>query len=249
MIRIRDIKKSFDDNSVLRGVSLDVNDGETLVILGKSGGGKSVLLKMIIGLVQPDAGSILVDDREIVGMPYPRLRELRHDFGFLFQSAALFDSLTVKGNIALAFHRRDRVSGLEIEDRIRRALEMVGLEKVADAMPASLSGGMRKRVGLARAIAPSPRYVLYDEPTTGLDVETADEINLLMNELRSKLGVTSVAVTHDIHSAFVIGDRFAVLDDGKMVMTGTRDELEKSLNEDVQKYISSSLLPSRAGQK
>jgi phospholipid/cholesterol/gamma-HCH transport system ATP-binding protein len=249
MIRVRDISKSFDGNVVLRGVSFDVRDRETFVILGKSGGGKSVLLKTIIGLVQPDAGSIMVDDREIVGMAYPRLRELRYDFGFLFQSAALFDSLTVSENIALALQRRREVSSREIEDRVRHALEMVGLETVAEVMPASLSGGMRKRVGLARAIAPDPRYVLFDEPTTGLDVETADEINLLLNDLRGKLGVTSIVVTHDIHSAFLIGDRFAVLDGGTMVMTGTRDELEKTLNEDVRKYISSSLSPSRTGQK
>jgi phospholipid/cholesterol/gamma-HCH transport system ATP-binding protein len=249
MIRVRDISKSFDGNAVLRGVSFDVNDAETLVILGKSGGGKSVLLKMIIGLVQPDAGSILVDDREIVGMPYTRLRELRYEFGVLFQSAALFDSLTVRENIALALQRRVRISEREIDSRVRRALEMVDLGSVAGAMPASLSGGMRKRVGLARAIAPSPRYILYDEPTTGLDVETADDINLLMNELRGKLGVTSIAVTHDIHSAFVIGDRFAVLDGGKMLITGTRDELEKTQNEDVRKYLSSSLSTSRTDQK
>jgi phospholipid/cholesterol/gamma-HCH transport system ATP-binding protein len=249
MIRVRDIKKSFDAQAVLRGVSFDVNDRETLVILGKSGGGKSVLLKMIVGLVQPDAGSILVDDREIVGMPYARLREIRYEFGFLFQSAALFDSLTVRENIALAFHRRVKISARETEERVRLALEMVGLETAVDAMPSSLSGGMRKRVGLARAIAPSPRYVLYDEPTTGLDVETADEINLLINDLRGKLGVTSIAVTHDIHSAFVIGDRFAVLDEGKMLITGTRDELERSQDEDVRKYLSSSLSTSRTGHK
>jgi phospholipid/cholesterol/gamma-HCH transport system ATP-binding protein len=226
---------------VLRGVSLDVRDRETMVVLGKSGGGKSVLLKTIIGLIVPDSGSVLVDGREVVGMPYDELRELRCEFGFLFQSAALFDSLTVGENIALALQRQQAVSGGEIEERVRSALGLVGLESTERAMPASLSGGMRKRVGLARAIAPSPRYMLYDEPTSGLDVETADEINLLINDLRGKLGVTSIVVTHDIHSAFLVGDRFAVLDEGRMLITGTRDDLERSADEDVRKYISSSL--------
>jgi phospholipid/cholesterol/gamma-HCH transport system ATP-binding protein len=248
MIQVCDIRKSFDGVPVLRGVSFDVRDRETMVVLGKSGGGKTVLLKTIIGLLQPDAGSILVDGREVVGMPYPLLRELRFEFGFLFQGAALFDSLTVGENIALALQRRRKISRGEVKDRIHAALEMVGLGSVAGVIPSSLSGGMRKRVGLARAIAPSPRYILYDEPTSGLDVETADEINLLMNDLRGKLGVTSIVVTHDIHSAFLVGDRFAVLNDGVMVMTGTRDELEKTMDEDVRKYISSSLSPSRTGR-
>jgi phospholipid/cholesterol/gamma-HCH transport system ATP-binding protein len=241
MIRLGDIRKSFDGRPVLRGVSLDVRDRETMVVLGKSGGGKSVLLKTIIGLIVPDSGSVLVDGREVVGMPYDELRELRCEFGFLFQSAALFDSLTVGENIALALQRQQAVSGGEIEERVRSALGLVGLESTERAMPASLSGGMRKRVGLARAIAPSPRYMLYDEPTSGLDVETADEINLLINDLRGKLGVTSIVVTHDIHSAFLVGDRFAVLDEGRMLITGTRDDLERSADEDVRKYISSSL--------
>ncbi len=243
MIQVRDIHKSFDGKVVLRGASFDVKDKETLVILGKSGGGKSVLLKTIIGLVEPDAGSILVDEREVVGMAYPQLRKLRYEFGFLFQGAALFDSLSVKENIALALRRRLPVDEREIEDQVRHALELVGLGAVAEAMPAHLSGGMRKRVGLARAIAPRPRYILYDEPTTGLDVETADGINVLLNVLRGKLGVTSIVVTHDIRSAFFVGDRFAVLDRGTMVLTGTRDELERSTDEDVRKYISSSLSP------
>jgi phospholipid/cholesterol/gamma-HCH transport system ATP-binding protein len=249
MIRVRNVQKKFDDTPVLRSVSFDVEDRETFVILGKSGGGKSVLLKTIIGLVQPEAGSILVDEREVVGMPYPRLRALRQEFGFLFQGAALFDSLTVRENIALAFHRRTRMGEREIKEGVMYALRMVGLEKAAEAMPASLSGGMRKRVGLARAIAANPHYILFDEPTTGLDVETADGINLLLNDLRAKLGVTSIVVTHDIHSAFLIGDRFAILDGGTILMAGTREELQNTRNEDVRKYISSSLSPSRASEK
>jgi len=250
MITIRDIRKSFDERPVLRGVNIDVRDRETLVVLGRSGGGKSVMLKMILGLVKPDSGSISVDGSDVLLMTYPRLRELRFKFGFLFQGAALFDSLSVGENVALALRRgraKDELelNEAEIADRVSYALEVVGLENTELAMPANLSGGMKKRVGLARAIVPSPRYMLYDEPTTGLDMETADEINVLINDLRTKLGVTSIVVTHDIHSAFVVGDRFAILDGGRTLMTGTRTEIENSDNEDVRKYISSSLSTSR----
>jgi phospholipid/cholesterol/gamma-HCH transport system ATP-binding protein len=250
MITIRDIWKSFDEHPILRGVSIDVRDRETLVVLGRSGGGKSVMLKIILGLLKPDRGSISVDGSDVLSMTYPRLRELRFKFGFLFQGAALFDSLTVGENVALAL-RRGRatheleLSEAEIAERVSYALDVVGLKNTERAMPANLSGGMKKRVGLARAIVPSPRYMLYDEPTTGLDMETADEINVLINDLRTKLGVTSIVVTHDIHSAFVVGDRFAILDGGKTLMTGTRTEIENSTDDDVRKYISSSLSTAR----
>ena len=250
MITIRDIRKSFDERPILRGVNIDVRDRETLVVLGRSGGGKSVMLKMILGLLKPDSGSINVDGSDVLSMTYPRLRELRFKFGFLFQGAALFDSLTVGDNVALALRRgraKDELelNEAEIADRVSYALEVVGLKNTERAMPANLSGGMKKRVGLARAIVPSPRYILYDEPTTGLDMETADEINVLITDLRKRLGVTSIVVTHDIHSAFVVGDRFAILDGGKTLMTGTRTEIENTTNEDVRKYISSSLSTSR----
>ena len=250
MITIRDIWKSFDERPILRGVSIDVRDRETLVVLGRSGGGKSVMLKIILGLLKPDAGSISVDGSDVLSMTYPRLRELRFKFGFLFQGAALFDSLTVGENVALALRRgraKDELelNETEIAERVSYALDVVGLKNTERAMPANLSGGMKKRVGLARAIVPSPRYMLYDEPTTGLDMETADEINVLINDLRTKLGVTSIVVTHDIHSAFVVGDRFAILDGGKTLMTGTRTEIENSTDDDVRKYISSSLSTSR----
>jgi phospholipid/cholesterol/gamma-HCH transport system ATP-binding protein len=231
-------------------VNIDVRDRETLVVLGRSGGGKSVMLKMIVGLLKPDSGSITVDGSDVLSMTYPRLRELRFKFGFLFQGAALFDSLTVGENVALALRRgraKDELelNEVEIAERVSYALDVVGLKNTERALPSNLSGGMKKRVGLARAIVPSPRYMLYDEPTTGLDMETADEINVLINDLRTKLGVTSIVVTHDIHSAFVVGDRFAILDGGKTLMTGTRAEIENSTNEDVRKYISSSLSTSR----
>jgi phospholipid/cholesterol/gamma-HCH transport system ATP-binding protein len=241
MITVDHIHKSFDGTAVLRGVSFAVADGETLVVLGRSGCGKSVLLKMIIGLMKPDAGAIVVDGENVVDLDYRRLQTLRLQFGFLFQSAALFDSLTVGDNIALALRRERNLTEEEIRIRVREALELVGLGSIEDAMPSRLSGGMRKRVGLARAIVSRPRYVLYDEPTTGLDLATADDISLLINDLRTKLGVTSIVVTHDIHSAFIVGGRFAILDGGVTLMTGTRQELEHSSDEDVRKYIASSL--------
>ena len=241
MIRIQNIWKQFGEKQVLRGISFDVLDKETTVVLGRSGGGKSVLLKMIIGLIKPDSGSIEVDGKNVVTMNYKELRALRFKFGFLFQGAALFDSMTVGENIALSLRRHTGWTEKEIKESLQYALHIVGLDNIEHIMPSSLSGGMKKRVGLARAIALTPRYVLYDEPTTGLDMETADGINLLIKEMRTKLGITSIVVTHDIHSAFVVGDRFAVLENGVTLMTGTRDEIQNSGNEEVQKYINSSL--------
>jgi len=241
MIRIKNIWKKFGEKQVLRGVTFDVLNKETTVVLGRSGGGKSVLLKMIIGLIKPDAGSIEVDGKDVTAMTYKELRGLRFKFGFLFQGAALFDSMTVGENIALSLRRHTGWTDREIKESLQYALHVVGLDNVEHVMPSSLSGGMKKRVGLARAIALTPRYVLYDEPTTGLDMETADGINLLIKEMRMKLGITSIVVTHDIHSAFVVGDRFAVLENGAALMTGTRDELQNSTDEEVRKYINSSL--------
>ena len=241
MIHIENIWKKFGDKQVHRGISFDVQDKETTVVLGRSGGGKSVLLKMIIGLVKPDSGSIEVDGKDVSKMSYKELRALRFKFGFLFQGAALFDSMSVGENIALSLRRHTGWTEGEIAESIKYALHVVGLDNVEDVMPSSLSGGMKKRVGLARAIALTPRYVLYDEPTTGLDMETADGINMLIKEMRTKLGITSIVVTHDIHSAFVVGDRFVVLDQGTTLMSGTREEIQKSENEEVRKYINSSL--------
>jgi phospholipid/cholesterol/gamma-HCH transport system ATP-binding protein len=241
VIRIQNIWKKFGDNPVHRGITFDVLDKQTTVVLGRSGGGKSVLLKLIIGLLKPDAGSIEVDGKDVTKMSYKELRTVRFKFGFLFQGAALFDSMTVGENISLALRRHTGWNEKQITESIRYALHVVGLDSVEHLMPSSLSGGMKKRVGLARAIALTPRYILYDEPTTGLDMETADGINLLINEMRTKLGITSIVVTHDIHSAFVVGDRFAVLENGITLMTGTRDEIQNSEHEEVRKYINSSL--------
>ncbi|MEW5797492.1 MAG: ATP-binding cassette domain-containing protein [Bacteroidota bacterium] len=241
MIMIQNIWKSFGDKEVHKGVNLTVSDNETTVILGRSGGGKSVLLKMIIGLIKPDSGSITVDGKEVTTMTFKQLQRLRFKFGFLFQGAALFDSMTVGENIELALRRHSDYKDVDIRDRVKYALSLVKLENVEHLMPSSISGGMKKRVGLARAIALTPKYMLYDEPTTGLDVETADGINLLINELKKNLGVTSLVVTHDIHSAFVVGDRFAIFENGQFIMTGTKDDIRNSSNPEVRKYIESDI--------
>lgn len=241
MITIQNIYKSFGEKQVHRGVNLNVRDGETTVILGKSGGGKSVLLKMIIGLLKPDSGSIMVDGKEVTTMSFRQLQRLRMKFGFLFQGAALFDSMTVGENIELALRRHGDLKNSDLQERVQYALSLVKLENVEHLMPSSISGGMKKRVGLARAIALTPKYMLYDEPTTGLDVETADGINMLINELKQSLGVTSLVVTHDIHSAFVVGDRLAIFENGQFIMTGTKEEIRSSTNPEVRKYIESEI--------
>jgi phospholipid/cholesterol/gamma-HCH transport system ATP-binding protein len=241
MIQLTNIWKRFGEKQVHQGVNLEVRDHETLVILGRSGGGKSVLLKMIIGLLKPDSGSIAVDGKEVTTLTYKQLQRLRFKFGFLFQGAALFDSMTVGQNIELALRRHSDFKDADIEERVKYALELVKLKNVEHLMPSNISGGMKKRVGLARAIALTPKYMLYDEPTTGLDVETADGINLLINELKTTLGVTSIVVTHDIHSAFVIGDRFAIFENGQFIMTGTKDDIRNSPNPEVRKYIESEI--------
>jgi phospholipid/cholesterol/gamma-HCH transport system ATP-binding protein len=241
MIQLTNIWKKFGEKQVHNGVNLEVRDNETLVIIGRSGGGKSVLLKMIIGLIKPDSGSIMVDGKEVASLTYKQLQRLRFKFGFLFQGAALFDSMTVGQNIELALRRHTDYKDADITERVKFALRLVKLENVEHLMPSNISGGMKKRVGLARAIALTPKYMLYDEPTTGLDVETADGINLLINELKTTLGVTSIVVTHDIHSAFVVGDRFAIFENGQFIMTGTKDDIRNSPNPEVRKYIESDI--------
>lgn len=242
MITLTNIWKRFGEKQVHKGVDLEVRDNETLVILGRSGGGKSVLLKMIIGLIKPDSGSILVDGKDVGSLSYKQLQKLRFKFGFLFQGAALFDSMTVGENIELALRRHSDYKDADITDRVKYALELVKLSNVSHLMPSNISGGMKKRVGLARAIALTPKYMLYDEPTTGLDVETADGINLLINELKKTLGVTSIVVTHDIHSAWVVGDRFAIFENGQFIMTGTKEDIRSSPNPEVRKYIESDIV-------
>ena len=240
MIRIRGLRKRLGGRAVLDGVDLDIQDGECVVVIGRSGTGKSVLLKHILGLMTADEGSIQIDGVEIVGMSERELDEVRQKFGMLFQGAALFDSLTVGENVGLGLREHGRLSDDEIRKRVSERLDWVGLEGVEDTKPASLSGGMRKRVGLARAIAMDPRYILYDEPTTGLDPIMADAIDSLIRGMQKRLGVTTIVVTHDLDSAFKVGDRFAMLHEGKIVFFGNAQETRSGSNAMVKQFIEGS---------
>ncbi|MEY4373999.1 MAG: hypothetical protein RL760_165 [Candidatus Eisenbacteria bacterium] len=240
MIRIEGLAKRLGRKQVLDGVELEIPTGCTMVVMGQSGTGKSVLLKHIIGLMQPDAGRIEVDGTVITGMGEHALNEVRKRFGMLFQGAALFDSLSVGENIALPMREHTGMSEDGIRARVAERLDWVGLPGIEDMKPASLSGGMRKRVGLARAIAMDPAYILYDEPTTGLDPIMSDTINRLIRSLQSRIGVTSIVVTHDLHSAFAVGDRIAMLHGGKVVFTGTTDETRTTTDARVRQFIEGS---------
>ncbi len=240
MIAIRGLKKRLGRTQVLDGIDLDVQRGETLVVLGPSGTGKSVLLKHVIGLMTPDAGSIVIDDREIVGLDERGLDEVRKHFGMLFQGAALFDSMSVGENVGLGLREHTRLDDAEIRRRVAERLEWVGLKGAEDMRTASLSGGMRKRVGLARAIAMDPAYLLYDEPTTGIDPIMSDVINQLIRELQSRLGVTSIVVTHDMRSAYHVGDRLAMLYQGRLQFVGTPDQMRASADPLVHQFIEGS---------
>jgi phospholipid/cholesterol/gamma-HCH transport system ATP-binding protein len=237
MIEIRGLSRRFGAKRVLEGLDLDVQTGETVVVLGPSGTGKSVLLKHILGLMMPDAGSIRVDGEEIVGRSESDLYEVRTKFGMLFQGAALFDSMSVGENVALPLREHSTMTGEEIEARVRERLDWVGLRQVEDMKPSSLSGGMRKRVGLARAIVMDPQFILYDEPTTGLDPIMADVIDRLIRSMQKRLGVTSVVVTHDLKSAFAVADRLAMLLGGRIVWEGTPEEMRASADPVVRQFM------------
>lgn len=237
MIEVRGVHKSFGANHVLRGVDLVIPTGECMVILGRSGSGKSVLLKCIIGLLRPDAGSVLVDGVDVTTLDYDGLGELRRRFGMLFQMAALFDSMSVGENVGLALRERRQVARPEIDRIVADKLRRVGLPGTEALRPASLSGGMRKRVGLARAIAEEPDYVLYDEPTTGLDPITAMQINILIRNLQQTLNITSVVVTHDMVSANHVGDRMVLLHEGKLIFQGTPQEMHRTNDPAVRQFL------------
>jgi phospholipid/cholesterol/gamma-HCH transport system ATP-binding protein len=236
VIEFQDLHKGFEGKEVLRGLSLKIRDGETVVIIGYSGTGKSVALKHIVGLLHPDAGDVIVDGQAVSTLERDGLTALREGIGYVFQFAALFDSLTVAENLALGLRRR-RVSAEEIEDRVREALALVDLSGTEERMPAELSGGMRKRVGIARAIALRPRYILYDEPTTGLDPVTSAVIDRLMVRTREHLGVTGVVVTHDMRSAYTVGDRIAMLYEGRIRQVGTVAEIQQTEDSVVRQFI------------
>ena len=237
MIEVRDLRKSFGTTRVLDGVSLEVRTGESVVIIGRSGGGKSILLKHLIGLLQPEAGQVLIDQQPIVGMNERQLLKVRRKFGMLFQGAALFDSLTVAENISFVLRREGKLTLTEISRKVDEALAMVDLSGTGDVKPAELSGGMRKRVGLARAIVYEPEIVLYDEPTTGLDPVVADSIDRLILRVCERLKVTTVVVTHDIHGAKTFSDRLTLMDKGSIVTEGTFEDLQKSKDKFVVQFL------------
>lgn len=237
LISLRGIGKSFATRIVLDGVDLDVSKGETLVVIGRSGTGKSVLLKVIAGLLKPDSGTVSIFGHRLDEIDRVTLMSLRVRMGYVFQSAALFDSLTIAQNVGLGLSEASGLGPEQISMIVEERLEWVGLERQGDKMPSELSGGMRKRASLARAIAMNPEIVLYDEPTTGLDPITAGGINDLIVSLRERLHVTSIAVTHDMQSAFKIGDRIAMLDDGRIVFHGSIAEAMATRNAQVRQFV------------
>jgi phospholipid/cholesterol/gamma-HCH transport system ATP-binding protein len=234
---LQGLHKSFGSKIVLNGIDLTVQSGETLAVLGRSGTGKSVLLKLIIGLQQPDSGSIRIHGQEITRLSLDALNEIRKKMGFLFQSAALYDSLTVEQNVAFPLKRHTKMMESEQGDRVKELLAGVGMEADLKKMPSDLSGGMQKRVGLARALALKPTILLLDEPTAGLDPITSSEINELILKLHEAHHMASIVVTHDLHSAKTIADRLALLHEGKVLIEGTFSELEKSENEFVSEFL------------
>jgi phospholipid/cholesterol/gamma-HCH transport system ATP-binding protein len=236
-IVIENLHKSFGDQRVLNGIDLVVNGGETLAVLGRSGTGKSVLLKLIVGLQKPDSGSIHVLGQEIGKLDVDRLNEIRKKIGFLFQSAALYDSLTVEENVAFPLARHTKMSEAERRSRARELLSAVGMERDLEKLPSEISGGMRKRVGLARALALDPEILLFDEPTAGLDPITAAEIGKLIVEQHKKRNITSVVVTHEIHSAKIFADRFVLMNEGTILADGAFEDLRKSRNAFVAEFL------------
>lgn len=236
MIKIEGLWKSFNGAGVLCGVDLEIHDGETIVVIGRSGGGKSVLLKHLCGLLKPDKGKVFVDGVDIVPLGERELTPIRKQFGFLFQGAALFDSMTLYDNVAFPL-REGRHPEAEVQKRVEEALTIVDLLKARDKKPAELSGGMRKRAALARAVVANPKYLLYDEPTTGLDPIRADNINQLVLRLHDQLHVTGVAVTHDMVSAYKIADRIAMLHEGRIHTVGTPTEIQSTTDPIVRQFI------------
>jgi len=237
MIEVRDLSKSFGSQSVLDGVNLTIESGERVVIIGRSGGGKSVLLKHLIGLTRPNSGDVLVDGQNLVSMNERQLLEVRKKFGMLFQSAALFDSMSVAGNVGFPLIRERKWSKAEVEKKVAEALAMVDLDGTQSKKPAELSGGMRKRVGLARAIVYRPEIILYDEPTTGLDPIAADSIDKLIVRISDVLKTTAIAVTHDMRSAGRIGRRIMMLHEGRIYISATPEALFRSADPIINRFV------------
>lgn len=241
MIKIENLHKQFGNLVVLDGVSFEVPEGQTFVILGRSGTGKSVLLKCIVRLLEPDSGKIFVDGKNILELSHKELSELRKEIGFLFQSAALYDSMSVRENLAFPLLRHTNLNEEEIESKVKEMLRLVGLEEAIDKMPSELSGGMKKRIGLARALILHPKIMLYDEPTTGLDPVTSKEIAKLILDMQRKFKMTNIVVTHDMVVALSTADKILLLDKGKFIFEGTPDELVNSKLEITHKFLSTTL--------
>jgi phospholipid/cholesterol/gamma-HCH transport system ATP-binding protein len=237
MISLRNVYKAFGSKHVLSGFSLDVEEGETVAIIGFSGAGKSVAIKHIVGLLMPDKGDVIVDGLNVPTLSRQELYQLRARIGYVFQFAALFDSLTIGDNVAMGLRKQEGLSEAEIDERVHEALELVDLPDVAERSPAELSGGMRKRVGIARAIALRPKYILYDEPTTGLDPVTSAVIDDLMVRMERQLGVTGVVITHDMRSAYTVANRIAMLYEGTVRQFGTVDEIKNTTDPVVRQFI------------
>lgn len=242
LIEVKNVSKSFGENHVLNGVSLSIDEGETLTVLGKSGVGKSVLLKVIVGLMQPDSGEVTYEGKSITTAKEKDLNTIRSNMGFLFQGGALFDSMTVGENLNMILQSHTDLSFEEREKRIRKALELVGLEDKLDDMPSSLSGGQRKRAGLARSIVLQPKLILYDEPTTGLDPITAGTIAELILTLQTELKVASIVVTHDLPTAFTISDKAIVLHDGKKIFDGPVEDLGDTHHDHLDEFLQAAKL-------
>jgi len=237
MIKIENLHKSFGDNHVRRGVNLDIPTGETIAVIGESGCGKSVLLKNIVGLLRPDEGRVVVDDEVVGELSREELFELRKRFGFLFQGSALFDSMNVWENITLSLRENGAYTREELDRIVREKLDLVGLRDIEHLKPSELSGGMKKRVGLARALAGNPDYILYDEPTTGLDPVMSEQIDRLIAELTRKLNVTSIVVTHDLFSVLSVAHAVAMLHDGKIEFHGTPEEFQHSASPIIKNFL------------
>lgn len=237
IIELKGVRKAFGAQQVLRGVDLAVPRGEITVIIGRSGGGKSVILKHMIGLIRPDSGQVLVDGKDMAGLDEAGLNLVRRRFGMLFQEAALFDSMNVGDNVAFPLREHTKMKQGEIERVVAEKLRLVGLPGVEGKMPGQLSGGMRKRVGLARAIALEPEIILFDEPTTGLDPLMADAINRLIKDTQKTLGVTCVVISHDLAGAFSVAHNIAMLYEGEIIAKGTPDEIERSEDEVVRQFL------------
>ncbi|MFN7973883.1 MAG: ABC transporter ATP-binding protein [Acidobacteriota bacterium] len=236
-IELQDLHKSFGKKQVLRGVSLTIHHGETIVILGGSGTGKSVILRHIIGLMRPDAGRVLIEGEDITDYGERQLIDVRKKIGMLFQAGALFDSMNVAENVGYSLAEHTDMTREEIAEKVKEKLGLVDLKDIETKMPSELSGGMKKRVALARSIALEPRSILYDEPTTGLDPITSNRINLLIRNIQKVLEVTSVVVTHDIVSCFTVADRIAFLSEGRVKFIGTADEAKRSKDEELRSFL------------